>query len=164
MAVEENELERAVEAQVENLGFELVELEQAGAKNRPLLRVRIDRPGSEPGKGVTIEDCAQVSRALERYLEEGGEIAERYVLEVSSPGIERPLRKRGDYERFAGREVAIKSQNAIGDHGKRIEGVLLGVKDRAGRDEVEVELPSKEVVRIPRDEVVKAKLIFRWEA
>ncbi|MEX2282975.1 MAG: ribosome maturation factor RimP [Gemmatimonadota bacterium] len=162
--MEQDELERAVEAQVGSLGFELVELEQAGAKTRPLLRVRIDRPGSEPGKGVTIEDCAQVSRALERYLEESGEVAERYVLEVSSPGIERPLRKRGDYERFAGREVAIKAQHAIGDHGKRLEGLLLGVKDKGGRDEVQIELPSKEVVSIPRDEVVRAKLIFRWEA
>jgi ribosome maturation factor RimP len=110
----------------------------------------------------TIEDCAQVSRALERYLEDAGGVGERYVLEVSSPGIERPLRKPGDYERFAGREVSVKTHHAVGDHGKRVEGVLLGLKQSGDRDEVQIELPSKEVVSIPREEVARAKLVFRW--
>ena len=60
LGMEQNDLERELETQLENLGYELVELEQLGSKTRPLLRLRIDRPGSEPGKGVTIDDCARV--------------------------------------------------------------------------------------------------------
>src|SRR5262247_3261998 len=97
------------------------ELEQLGSKNRPVLRLRIDRPDSAEGKGVTIDDCSRVSRAIEQYLEEQGRIAERYVLEVSSPGIERPLHRRRDFERFAGREVAVKLHRPLGEHGRRVE-------------------------------------------
>jgi ribosome maturation factor RimP len=151
-------LERELETRIEALGYELVDLETAGSKTRPLLRLRIDRPGSEPGKGVTVDDCTRVSRALQQYLDEQQDLGDRYVLEVSSPGIERPLVRSADYERFAGREVAVKARNSIGEHGKRVEGVLLGLQ--AGQ--VRVELPSKEVVAIPEDDVVRAHLVFRW--
>ena len=156
--MEREPLGRELESRVEALGYELVDLETAGSKTRPLLRLRIDKPGSEPGRGVTVEDCTRVSRALQQYLDEQSDIGERYVLEVSSPGIERPLVRSADYERFAGREVALKARSSIGEHGKRIEGVLLGLQ--AGQ--VRVELPGKEVVSIPWDDVVRAHLIFRW--
>jgi ribosome maturation factor RimP len=137
----------------------LVELETLGGKARPLLRLRIDRPGSEPGKGVTIEDCTRVSRALEAFLDEQHELGERYTLEVSSPGLERPLTRPADFERFAGREIAVKARTPIGEHGKRVEGVLLGFHD----GQVRVELADRKIVAIPRDDVVRAHLIFRWE-
>ncbi len=161
--MERNELEHLLELQVDHLGYELVELEQLGSKTRPLLRLRIDRPDSEPGKGVTIDDCARVSRAIERYLDEQGEIGERYGLEVSSPGLERPLRRRRDFERFSGREIVIKTQNAVGDHGKRLEGVLLGLQDQGDDERIQLELPSKQMLSIARSEVVRAHLVFRWE-
>jgi ribosome maturation factor RimP len=156
--MEREALERELETRIGALGYELVELETAGSTSRPLLRLRIDRPGSEPGKGVTVDDCTRVSRALQQYLDEQPEMGDRYVLEVSSPGIERPLVRSTDYERFAGREVAVKARSSIGPHGKRVEGVLLGLQS----GEVRVELPSKEVVSIPQDDVVRAHLIFRW--
>ena len=92
-------LERELETRIEALGYELVDLETAGSKTRPLLRLRIDRPGSEPGKGVTVDDCTRVSRALQQYLDEQQDLGDRYVLEVSSPGIERPLVIGTSYER-----------------------------------------------------------------
>ena len=156
--MEREPLGRELESRVEALGYELVDLETAGSKTRPLLRLRIDKPGSEPGKGVTVDDCTRVSRALQQYLDEQTDIGERYVLEVSSPGIERPLVRAADYDRFAGREVALKARTAIGEHGKRIEGVLLGLQG----GEVRVELPSKDVVSVPLDDVMRAHLIFRW--
>ncbi|MGH7469996.1 MAG: ribosome maturation factor RimP [Longimicrobiales bacterium] len=156
-------LEQLVESHVESLGYELVEFEQAGSKTRPLLRLRIDRPDSQPGQGVTIDDCSRVSRAIEHYLEAEGEVGERYVLEVSSPGIERPLHRRRDFERFAGREVAVKTQTPVGMHGKRIEGVLRGVRDARNGEEVEIELANAERVSIPRHDIVRAHLVFRWE-
>jgi ribosome maturation factor RimP len=82
------EIRRSVAA----LGFELADLRQVGTLQRPILQVRIDRPDSRPGHGVTADDCAAVSRSLERYLEGAGLVGPRHVLEVSSPGLEWPLR------------------------------------------------------------------------
>lgn len=158
--MEDKALEREIEGQVEALGFELVEAERGGSKTRPLLRLRIDRPDSEPGKGVSLGDCAAVSRAVEQYLDTRQDLGERYVLEVSSPGIERPLVKARDYQRFAGKLVALKMQNPIEKHEKRIEGVLLGLDEA---DRVRLEMPDGGVVVVPRSEVVRAKLVFKWE-
>lgn len=149
-------LEREIESRIDDLGYELVELERAGAKARPILRIRIDRPGSD--QGVTLDDCARVSRELESFLDAKEDLGERYVLEVSSPGVERPLVKRSDYERFAGREVAIKTGAAVGDLGKRIEGVLRGINDR---DVVELDVKGR-TVEVDRDNIRKAHLVYRW--
>ena len=150
-------LEREIESRIDALGYELVELERAGAKTRPILRLRIDRPGSD--QGVTLDDCARVSRELESFLDEKDDMSERYVLEVSSPGVERPLVKRSDYERFAGREVAIKTGEAVGDLGKRIEGVLRGINDR---DVVELDVQGR-TIEVDRDNIKKAHLVYRWD-
>lgn len=158
--MEDKALEREIEKQIEELGFELVEAMRGGSKTRPLLRLRIDRPDSKPGQGVSLDDCAAVSRAVERYLDERQDLGERYVLEVSSPGIERPLVKARDFQRFAGEPVVLKTQHPIEAHGKRIEGVLLGLDEA---DRVRLEMPDKAVVSIPRNEVVRAKLVFKWE-
>jgi ribosome maturation factor RimP len=151
-------LARQIETRVEALGFELVELEQAGSKTRPLLRLRIDVQGPEPGRGVSLEDCARVSRAVEGFLDEQGNVGDRYVLEVSSPGLERPLVKARDYERFAGKEIAIKTSQPVGDLGKRVEGVLRGISD----DRVQLDVGGR-TIEIPRKEIKKAHLVFRWD-
>ena len=151
-------LDREIEKRIEALGFELVELERAGSKARPILRIRVDKPNTTPEKGVTLADCTRVSRDVEAFLDAKEDLSERYVLEVSSPGIERPLVKPGDYERFAGKDVAIKTSQSVGERGKRVEGVLRGL---SGNDEVELEV-EKEIVRIPRTDIKKAHLVFRW--
>ena len=150
-------LEREIESRVAGLGFELVELEQVGSKARPILRIRIDRPNSDAG--VTLDDCSRVSRELESYLDETPELGERYVLEVSSPGVERPLVRPRDYQRFAGKEVAIKTSEAVGDLGKRLEGVLRGIDER---DVVELDVNGR-TVAIERGNIKKAHLVFRWD-
>jgi hypothetical protein len=76
-----------IRAHLAELGFELVDLRRTGTPNRPIFQVRVDRPESRPGHGVTVEDCARISRSLERFLEARGTVGTRYVLEVSSPGI-----------------------------------------------------------------------------
>ena len=151
-------LDREIEKRIEALGFELVELERAGSKARPILRIRVDKPGTTPEKGVTLEDCTKVSRDVEAFLDAKEDLSERYVLEVSSPGIERPLVKPHDFERFAGKDIAIKTSQSVGERGKRVEGVLRGL---SGNDEVELEV-EKEIVRIPRTDIKKAHLVFRW--
>jgi ribosome maturation factor RimP len=99
-------LVEAFRAQVEQLGFDLADLRIGGTPNRPLVQVRIDCP---PRK-VTVEDCSRVSRALEQWLDAGGAgpLGNRYVLEVSSPGIERPVRWHRHWAQFVGRDVNVK--------------------------------------------------------
>ena len=96
------EIEGDLESRVEALGLELVNLEWAGSGARPIMRLRVDWTDSKPGAGITVGDCARVSRELERWLDQHPAVPERYVLEVSSPGVERPLKRRRDYERFVG--------------------------------------------------------------
>lgn len=151
-------LEREIETRIGELGFELVELERVGSKARPILRIRIDRPNSDAG--VTLDDCSRVSRALEQYLDENPDLGERYVLEVSSPGVERPLVRPSDYRRFAGKEVAIKTSEAVGDLGKRVEGVLRGIDER---DVVALEVAGR-TIEIERGNIKKAHLVYRWDA
>lgn len=157
-------LEREVATRVEGLGYEFVELERAGSRARPILRVRIDVPGSEPGHGVSVEDCTKVSRALESYLDEEPELSDRYVLEVSSPGLERPLVRRRDYERFAGREVAVRASVPQGEKKqKRFEGELVGIEGEGEAERIRLRLESGEEVEIPRAQIARAHLVFRWE-
>ena len=99
---------------VTGLGFELVDLRRTGTLERPILQVRVDRPDSRPGRGVTADDCATISRSLERFLESRAMVGPRYVLEVSSPGFERPLRWPEHWRRFIGRQARIRAQSLPG--------------------------------------------------
>ena len=105
------------------LGFELVDLQRAGTRDRPVLKLRVDRPDSRPGHGVTTEDCAAVSRSLESLLESRGLVGPRYVLEVSSPGVERPLTRPSHWRRFTGELVRVRSAALEGRPTVTIAGV-----------------------------------------
>jgi ribosome maturation factor RimP len=158
-----DELEREIEQRVEALGYEFVELERAGSKARPILRLRVDVPGSTPGAGVSVDDCTRISRALEEYLEDASAVPERYVLEVSSPGVERPLLRRGDFQRFAGQEVALKLSTKLPDGAKRVEGELLGLQEQDGQERIRLRREDGSEIEIPRADVVRAHLVFRWK-
>lgn len=152
-------LENEVDEQVEGLGYELVDLERAGSKNRPILRLRIDRPDSTPGDGVTVEDCRVVSRHLENWLEERPDIPSRYVLEVSSPGVERPLIRDRDFRRFQGQEIALSGKAPIHGNRKKVQGELIGLG--AEGDTIALRLEDGTELTIPRQDV-KANLVYRW--
>ncbi|HSH44384.1 MAG TPA: ribosome maturation factor RimP [Longimicrobiales bacterium] len=155
-------LEQVLEERTEALGFELVELERAGSKSRPVLRLRVDRPDSEPGRGISVGECARVSRALEEYLDALPSLPGNYVLEVSSPGVERPLVRRRDFDRFRGHEVAVKGYGPLAGRGRRLQGELLGLEDGPEGDMVRLRLEDGEEVRVPRDSIARAHLVFRW--
>lgn len=157
-----DELEQQIEERVSALGYELVELERAGSKTRPILRIRVDVPGSAPGAGVSVDDCARVSRAVEAYLDESGDVSERYVLEVSSPGVERPLVRPADFTRFAGKEIAVKLSKPLASGAKRIEGELEGLDVTDGEERIRLKLPDGSTINIPRADVTRANLVFRW--
>jgi ribosome maturation factor RimP len=157
------ELDREIERRVEALGYEFVELERAGSKARPILRIRVDVPGSEPGAGVSVEDCTRVSRAIEEYLDQDPDTSERYVLEVSSPGVERPLVRAADFERFAGREIAVRLEGRLPDGSRRLEGELLGLQVQDGTERIRLRRQDGSEIDIPRADVARAHLVFRWK-
>jgi ribosome maturation factor RimP len=105
--VEKAELERQLAERLEALGFELVECRLGGTARRPHLGLRIDWIEVVPGRNITADDCASVSRALEAWLDAGGFGGGHYILEVSSPGMDRALRHVRDWRRFLGRPVDV---------------------------------------------------------
>ena len=118
--------EKWLAATLEGLGYELVDLESSRSG---LLRVFIDAP-----RGITVEDCARVSNHLTRLFAVEGVDYER--LEVSSPGLDRPLKRLADFERFAGREASVKLKLPV-DGQRRFAGRLVGVEE--GRVVLEIE-------------------------
>jgi ribosome maturation factor RimP len=99
-SVVKSELEIVVESELDTLGFDLVDLRRHGSRARPVVEVRIDR---RDGERVTVDDCAKVSRAIERL------VGEQTELQVSSPGTDRPLKTEKDWRRFVGRRAVVKS-------------------------------------------------------
>lgn len=148
------ELEHVVTKELDAVGYDLVELRKGGTRSRPLLEVRIDR---RDGEKVTVEDCARASRALEGRLDAGDLVAERYVLQVSSPG-ERPLRTPDEWRRFVGRWANVLAP----EFGGRWEGEILSVDDAADGTSVVLRPERGEAVRIPLTAIREARLAFRF--
>jgi ribosome maturation factor RimP len=142
-------------------GVELVDVQVLGGRGRSVIRVMIDRDrpdvGDAPGSGVTIDDCTSVSRDLSTALDVHEELVPgTYSLEVTSPGIERPLVRRRDYERFVGHEVRVQTAERIGDR-KKFQGRLLDVADH----DVQLEQDGQPV-RIPFEAISRANLVYRF--
>jgi len=129
-------------------GLELVHAEVAGPENKPIVRVFIDKP-----QGVTHEDCSEVSLHLGTILDVEDFIHASYTLEVSSPGLERGLYKRADYERFAGSDAKLKTRLPINGQ-RNFRGRLLGVDG----DEVLFDDRTNGKVRIPLEIIKQANL------
>src|SRR3954470_3844330 len=134
-----DELEHVVVQGLAEVGYDLVELRQGGTRTRPVLEVRIDR---RDGEKVTVDDCARASRALEARLDVGSLVAERYVLQVSSPG-ERPLRTPAEWRRFVGRWANVLAP----DVGGRFEGEIVAFDE--GEAAVTLRPERGEAKRIP---------------
>src|SRR4029079_12593140 len=125
-------LQEIVVKELEPLGLELFELHSRGTRSRPVLDVRIER---EDGPNGTVEDCARASRAIEEKLDQGGIVSERYVLEVSSPGIERPLRNARDWSKFVGRDAVVTTDAAGEEPGLSAREVrIVGIEGNAGEE------------------------------
>ena len=118
----ESDIARLVAPALDAMGYAVVRIRMMG-KARPKLQVMAER---EDGTAITVDDCAEISRAVSALLDVGDPIAGAYDLEVSSPGIDRPLVRRADFERFAGHVAKIETRRPI-DGRKRFRGRLLGV-------------------------------------
>ncbi len=139
-------LEKIVEPVVAGMGYELVDL-QAGNGGR-MLRLFIDKAG-----GIDVEDCAAVSRQLSRVFEVENVDYDR--LEVSSPGLDRPLRKPSDFARFAGHKAEVRMRTPDTTGRRKFVGVLRGAED--GRISMELEGQAK--VKLALDDVDRARLV-----
>lgn len=157
-----DDLEQALTRALEDMGFDLVDLERTGGRGRPILRLRIDKPDSMPGRGVTVDDCAQVSRALEPLLDARDGLSGKYVLEVSSPGVDRPIRKRRDFERYVGQEVSVKGFGPLVDGSRKLRGVLVGVEGTGEDERIRLRLEGDREVEVPRSAIAKAQLVYRF--
>jgi ribosome maturation factor RimP len=149
-------VENVVHTAVQTAGFELFSLTAGGTRNRPLLEVRID---THDGSKITIDDCAAVSRAIEAQLDGSTLVAATYRLEVSSPGMDRPLRHAADWVRFAGRRAAVTSSALAAG---RVEGTLLGVEDEPPREIGIVRDDQGVEHRVPLADVKTARLVVTW--
>ena len=151
--------DESVEHHVEELGFELVELRRRGHAQRPVMELRIDRLTEG---GVTLDDCVRVSRALEEWMDGDPTCPERYVLEVSSPGVERRLTRKSHFERFSGRRVAVKVRAEAGNESRRMEGELLGIVSKGDEQFVRLRLVNGTELGFPRQDVADVRLVFNW--
>lgn len=142
---------KLLEPGVSALGFELVDVELAGSHHHPTLRVYIDGP-----RGVNVDDCADVSRQLSALLDVEDPLPGHYTLEVSSPGLDRPLVKPEDFRRYVGETVKVKLQQPM--QGRRhFSGRLV----EAAADHVVVEV-DKEMFSLPYQDMERARLVPRF--
>ncbi len=138
----------------ESMGYDVVRVAVSGGERRKVLQVMIERKDARP---MGVEDCASVSRALSPVLDEKDPIEGNYSLEVSSPGIDRPLVKLADFDRFKGFEAKVESDAPINGR-KRFTGRLQGVDG----DNVVI-LFDGAPVSVPFVHVAKAKLVITDE-
>lgn len=141
-----------LEPAVVALGFELVDTEFSGSGRQAVLRIYIDSP-----EGVTVDHCARVSRQVSAILDVEDPIPGQYMLEVSSPGLDRPMVKREDFQRFAGEIVKIRMSVAV--LGRRnFTGRLVGIDG----DSVILEM-DKESFDLPFGDIEKARLVPQFK-
>lgn len=135
------------------IGMELVDVEFVKEGQHRYLRIFIDKEG-----GVSLEDCQKVSEYLNEKLDSTDPIEENYFMEVSSPGVERVLKKDSDFERFKEQLVEVKLYFPL-EGTKVIEGTLKGLKD--GKVAVQPENTTR-ILEIPRDKISLVKLLVRF--
>lgn len=145
-----NDIARIITPSIEAMGFELVRVQVSGNQRRTLQIM------AEPkdGRQMSVDDCADLSRAISAVLDVEDPFSDAYSLEVSSPGIDRPLTRAKDYERFMGHEAKLETTEPV-DGRKRFRGTLVALEDgrlRLMADEGEVILPL--------DLIHKAKLVL----
>ncbi|MDH5392211.1 MAG: ribosome maturation factor RimP [Gammaproteobacteria bacterium] len=142
-----------VEPVVTGLGYELVEIEYLSQDGMNILRIYIDQEN-----GITADDCGKVSLQLSALFDVEEPMSARYNLEVSSPGLDRPLRKTSDFERFAGNRVKIKMTMPVGmDNRRNFTGILVGVT----ADQARIEVDGEEY-ELPIAAIEKARIIPKY--
>lgn len=150
----EEKVKEIIEPSVNAEGFDLVRVLFSGAEKDNTLQIMVERLD---GKNMTSDDCEKLSHSISALLDVEDVIDSRYLLEISSPGIDRPLVKFADYDRFKGREAKIETLLPI-DGRKRFKGKLLGTDG----EQVVLDFEGKEI-KIDFSAITKAKLVLTDE-
>lgn len=148
----EQKTEEILQPLMEANGFELVDVEYVKEGGTWYLRAYIDKPG-----GIAIDDCELISRALSDELDAQDFIEDSYILEVSSPGLGRPLKKDRDFERSIGQEVEVRTFRAI-DGQKEFTGILKNYD----KDSVSIALEEETELKFARNEIALIRLAFTF--
>lgn len=143
-----------IAAVVADEGLELLATEVAGSGPKAVLRLVVDGPD-----GVTLDQCASISRQTSAMLDVEDPIRHSYTLEVSSPGLERKLYRREDYARFVGQRVKVRMHPTFREH-RLVTGELLD----AGSAAVRISDDSGSEIELPLDEIFEARLEVDWNA
>jgi len=146
-------IEALIAPSLEAMGYRVVRVAFTGGR-RATLQVMAERADDA---AMSVDDCSLVSQTVSALLDVADPIAESYLLEVSSPGIDRPLFRREDYQRFAGFEAKLELHQSL-DGRRRFRGWLLGLDC----DDVKVNLGA-EIVRLPLADITRAKLVLTDE-
>jgi ribosome maturation factor RimP len=147
-------IETLIAPSLEAMGYRLVRVAITGGRRAQVLQVMAERLDD---KAMSVDDCTEVTHTISALLDVEDPIEHAYVLEVSSPGIDRPLVRREDYERFRGHEAKLELATPI-DGRRRFRGKLLGIE----ADRVRVNLGT-EVVELPLARIQRAKLVLTDE-
>ena len=154
----ENQVSRRIEALITpvlaDLGLEMYDLEYNGG----IVKITVDTPPGSPG-GIDVDQLSQCTRLISRELDHDDPVPGHYTLEVSSPGLERNLRRPRHFQRETGKSAAIRLQNVINGE-RRLSGVI----ESAGADTFLLRLANGEERIIPYDQIDRAKTIFVWAA
>ena len=143
------ELQRLIEPEVEAEGLALVRVKMTGGTSDPTIQIMAERPDT---RQLTIEDCERLHR---RIAERHEHLSDDYRLEVSSPGIDRPLTRAKDFEDWAGHEARLGLAEKLNGR-KQISGVLKGIEE----DEILIDVPGLGLTRVPRSALHSAKLVL----
>jgi len=144
-----------IEPVLEDLGFRLVRVRIMGRDTQQTLQVMAERPDGT----ISIDDCAEISRQLSPILDVSDPIASKYDLEVSSPGIDRPLARPSDFEEWAGFEAKVEL-NELLDGRKRFRGRVEGYDDGELRLEVDLDQVGRHVLGLPLEMIAEARLVL----
>ena len=147
----ESKVEKLLQEIITNLGYELYDIKYEKEGKDYYLRIIIDKP-----EGIDINDCETVNNAINDILDEADYIKEQYFLEVSSPGLERTLRKDKHFQKQIGNEISVKLYKAI-DKQKEIIGTL----EEYNENEITIKVNS-ETIKIDLKNIAIAKTIFNW--
>ena len=151
------EIAALAEPVLNDLGFRLVRVTLSG-RNGATVQIMAERPDGT----ITIEECAQISRQLSPVLDAHDPMPGSYALEISSPGIDRPLVRRADFDDWAGYEAKIEMKAPI-EGRKRFRGTLKGTQGDEVRMDVEHDQPGHQIVGLPIGNIAEARLVFELE-
>lgn len=148
----ESKVENLIKPVIENIGYDLYDVLYEKEGKDYYLRVVIDKP-----EGIDINDCETVNNAINDLLDEADLIKDQYFLEVSSPGVERTLRKNKHFESQLGNVIYVKLYKSI-EKQKEFEGTLQSNTD----DDIELKLDNNNILKINKKDIAIAKTIFEW--